>query len=239
MYKNKKVCSLLIAVAMLVTLIPFNAIAVLAAELSSYETSDGRKIESISAVGTVDIIESTGGCWETSDQGTFYRYDIMSTKPTVTITFDNGDVQTITYDQYIEGNGYNIENSDYRLWFDSYQSYENQWQVGENTAYVYLQALNDFMEWEELCDTAVEFKVNLMESPVESINVNGTNVGIIGKLHPKVTKEDVYVFEINLDKIKEIVDNVIKYFGCYSAKTLEFFTHNEDPWINEIKNNDF
>lgn len=33
------------------------------------------------------------------------------------------------------------------------------------------------------------------------INVNGTNVGIIGKLHPNVTKDDVYVFEINLDEL--------------------------------------
>ena len=33
------------------------------------------------------------------------------------------------------------------------------------------------------------------------INVNGTNVGIIGKLHPNVTKDDVYIFEINLDEL--------------------------------------
>ena len=31
------------------------------------------------------------------------------------------------------------------------------------------------------------------------INVNGTDIGIIGKLHPDFVKEDVYVFEINLD----------------------------------------
>jgi len=34
-----------------------------------------------------------------------------------------------------------------------------------------------------------------------SISVNGENVGIIGKVHPSVTKDDVYVFEINLDKL--------------------------------------
>ena len=33
------------------------------------------------------------------------------------------------------------------------------------------------------------------------INVNGTNVGIIGKVHPNVTMEDVYVLEINLDEL--------------------------------------
>lgn len=43
------------------------------------------------------------------------------------------------------------------------------------------------------------------------INVNGTNVGIIGKLHPNVTKEDVYVFEINLDELFEKKVGKMKY----------------------------
>ena len=33
------------------------------------------------------------------------------------------------------------------------------------------------------------------------INVNGTNVGIIGKIHPNVTMDDVFVLEINLDEL--------------------------------------
>ena len=33
------------------------------------------------------------------------------------------------------------------------------------------------------------------------INVNGSNIGMIGKIHPSVTKEDVYVLEINLDEL--------------------------------------
>ena len=43
------------------------------------------------------------------------------------------------------------------------------------------------------------------------INVNGTNVGIIGKLHPNVTKEDVYVFEINLDELLQKKVGKMKY----------------------------
>ena len=43
------------------------------------------------------------------------------------------------------------------------------------------------------------------------INVNGTNVGIIGKLHPSVTNEDVYVFEINLDELLEKKVGKMKY----------------------------
>ena len=34
-----------------------------------------------------------------------------------------------------------------------------------------------------------------------SIIVNGVSVGIIGKLHPSVAKDDIYVIEINLDKL--------------------------------------
>ena len=31
--------------------------------------------------------------------------------------------------------------------------------------------------------------------------------------------------------LKEVVDNVIKYFGCYTPLILKDFTHNEKPWI--------
>lgn len=33
------------------------------------------------------------------------------------------------------------------------------------------------------------------------INVNGSNIGMIGKIHPSVTKDDVFVLEINLDEL--------------------------------------
>ena len=36
-----------------------------------------------------------------------------------------------------------------------------------------------------------------------SINLQGKNVGVIGKVHPSVLKDDVYVFEINLSKVLE------------------------------------
>jgi len=34
-----------------------------------------------------------------------------------------------------------------------------------------------------------------------AISVNNDIVGVIGKIHPQIEKEDVYVFEINLDKL--------------------------------------
>lgn len=43
------------------------------------------------------------------------------------------------------------------------------------------------------------------------IMVNGINVGFIGKLHPNITKEDVYVFEINLEVLRNINSGKIKY----------------------------
>lgn len=43
------------------------------------------------------------------------------------------------------------------------------------------------------------------------INVNGTNVGIIGKVHPKITKEDVFVLEINLDELFQKKVGKMKY----------------------------
>ncbi|MBR2603540.1 MAG: phenylalanine--tRNA ligase subunit beta [Bacilli bacterium] len=44
-----------------------------------------------------------------------------------------------------------------------------------------------------------------------SINVNGTNVGVIGKLHPNVCKDNVYVMEINLSKLLSIRTGSMKY----------------------------
>ena len=44
-----------------------------------------------------------------------------------------------------------------------------------------------------------------------AINVNGVNVGVIGKLHPNVIKDNVYVMEINLDKLLSIKTGSMKY----------------------------
>ena len=43
------------------------------------------------------------------------------------------------------------------------------------------------------------------------INVQGNNLGIIGKLHPNVTKKDVYVFEIDLDKLLSLHPSRMSY----------------------------
>ena len=43
------------------------------------------------------------------------------------------------------------------------------------------------------------------------IDINGIDVGIIGKVHPNVTMEDVFILEINLDKLFEIKSEKMKY----------------------------
>ena len=64
---------------------------------------------------------------------------------------------------------------------------------------------------EELLDYlgyAGRYTINVGDVPNELhpgvsavINMQGKNIGVIGRLHPNVTKDEVYVFEINLDKL--------------------------------------
>ena len=44
-----------------------------------------------------------------------------------------------------------------------------------------------------------------------NINVNGENVGIIGKVHPSICKDSVFVMEINLDKLLDKKVGKLKY----------------------------
>jgi len=44
-----------------------------------------------------------------------------------------------------------------------------------------------------------------------TIKVDGKNIGIIGKLHPNVSKENIYVMEINLEMLSELDHQGMKY----------------------------
>ena len=54
---------------------------------------------------------------------------------------------------------------------------------------------------------------------VAEINVNGEVVGVIGKIHPEISKEPVYVFEINLDKLlaKKVSKMKFKEISMYPS----------------------
>ena len=69
------------------------------------------------------------------------------------------------------------------------------------------------------------------------INVNGTNVGIIGKVHPNVTRENVFVLEINLDELFQKKVGKMKYkeikFNNLLKKNNKIFSNS----ISYIYNN--
>ncbi len=44
-----------------------------------------------------------------------------------------------------------------------------------------------------------------------SIVLQGQNIGVIGKLHPKESKDDIFVFEINLDKLQTIKSSKMSF----------------------------
>lgn len=54
------------------------------------------------------------------------------------------------------------------------------------------------------------------------INLNGQNVGIIGKIHPNITKDDIYVLEMDLDLIRS-----------YSVKKLDYKEISKYPSISK------
>jgi phenylalanyl-tRNA synthetase beta chain len=56
-----------------------------------------------------------------------------------------------------------------------------------------------------------EFPKEMHKGQSAYINVNGTDVGIIGKIHPSITNENVYVMEINLDGLLQKKVGKMKY----------------------------
>ena len=53
------------------------------------------------------------------------------------------------------------------------------------------------------------------------ISVNGKDVGIIGKIHPIIESEDVFILEINLDKLSELKVGGMKYKEISKFPTIK------------------
>ena len=53
------------------------------------------------------------------------------------------------------------------------------------------------------------------------ISVNGNNVGIIGKIHPSIESEDVYILEIDLDKLATLIVGAMKYKEISKFPTIK------------------
>ncbi len=75
-----------------------------------------------------------------------------------------------------------------------------------------------------------------------NIILNGKNIGIIGKVHPNITKDDVYLMEIDLDYLEELKVSKITYqeISKYPSisKDVAFIVNNDitnETLISEIK----
>ena len=72
-----------------------------------------------------------------------------------------------------------------------------------------------------------------------SITINGKNIGFVGKVHPKMVKEDLYAIEIDLDKLFSLKTGGIKYkeFSNYPAiiKDIAFVVDDYIPALDVLK----
>lgn len=89
------------------------------------------------------------------------------------------------------------------------------------------------------------FYIGFYKKPVFNSRCNAWSQGpVFGKIYHKykefrynVIYEEKEEIEMN-QELKEIVDEIIKCFGCYNGKVLEIFTHEERLWLNNKDKND-
>ena len=70
-----------------------------------------------------------------------------------------------------------------------------------------------------------------------TIVVNNTEIGVIGKVHPSLVKEDIYVMEINLDKLFNFRVKAMQYkeFSKYPAVNKDVaFVIKKDQQAEEL-----
>ena len=111
------------------------------------------------------------------------------------------------------GNGFYKENEEYKenlklgilMTGDYYLDIPNQ-KVDFWTIKGIIEEFLDYLGYPKRYSFKVDDKIpeQLHPNQSASIVVQGKNIGIIGKVHPSILKEDVYVAEINL---KELLDN--------------------------------
>ena len=76
-----------------------------------------------------------------------------------------------------------------------------------------VEELLDFLGYENRYSFIIpkENVIELHPGQAAMININGKDMGIIGRVHPNICKEEVYVFEINLTKLLEMRTGKMKY----------------------------
>ena len=114
------------------------------------------QVESISVTATDTLMENADGNYRTdADNEEYFDYDVSSTYPIITVTYTDGTKKVYNYSWELnEDTGYSISYSD--------NQYDEHWGVGIHTATA------------EFMGKTCEFQVEIIESPVESINVTPT-----------------------------------------------------------------
>lgn len=76
-----------------------------------------------------------------------------------------------------------------------------------------VEEILDFLGFEN------RYSFDIIENPIKELHpyvsaslvIQGINIGILGKVHPNVNKDDIYVFEINLDKLNTLHPSRMAY----------------------------
>jgi len=112
-------------------------------------------IKSVTAVGTVKLIENEDGSQNGEYDGEpYFHYYIYDTNPKVTVTFSDGTAKTYNY--------YDLEELGYDYDLDVFQNAENPLKVGKNTGYIELNGVRG------------EFTFEIIENPIKSISLKAT-----------------------------------------------------------------
>ena len=132
------------------------------------------------------------------------------------LSHNNKDIQIFEIGSiYYKEDDYKEENMASGLLFGNYMG--NTWQnnVLKIDFYVVKGIIENLLQYLGLTGryhiVADETKKDMHPKMTASILVDNEEVGYFGKVHPKVNKKDIYVFEISLDRLLEKKVRTIKY----------------------------
>ena len=108
-----------------------------------------------------------------------------------------------------------------------------------------IENLLDYLGYKNRYDFTIDASIEELH-PYQNANiiVNGKNIGFIGKIHPSISKSDIYVSEINLTNLRNFKTGKMKFkeINKYPSiiKDISFILNNDvtsKEIINDIKKN--
>lgn len=170
-------------------------------------TDNSADMETIKLLAPLTAERSTLRCSIITSLYKIYEYNVAHYNKDVSI-FEIGK----TF--YKKGEEYKEENKIAALMTgDYYYGIDNKKQVDFYIIKGIAEELLDFLGYGGRYSFVVKENMPKELHPGQSafISVNNDIVGLIGKVHPEITKEAVYVMEINLDKLLEKKTGKMKY----------------------------